>query len=113
MAKIRIKSVNASTFRGWTFVLLLGAILAVVALVDRGGLDEAASTGATGCRLEVVADQLNVRSGPGPEAALVATLTRGATVDGTTVVRNGFRELSEARWAADQFLTPLPGTDCT
>jgi hypothetical protein len=53
-----------------------------------------------------------VRTGPSQEAALVETLARGARVDGTRVVTDGFRELEEGRWAADQFLTPLPGTNC-
>ena len=39
-------------------------------------------------------------------------LTEGAVVDGTTTVTNGFRELEGNRWAADQFLTPLPNTNC-
>jgi hypothetical protein len=33
-------------------------------------------------------------------------------VDGTTTVTGGFRELEGDRWAADQFLTPMPGTNC-
>jgi hypothetical protein len=37
---------------------------------------------------------------------------RGMRVDGTKVVTDGFRELEAGRWAADQFLAPLPGSDC-
>jgi hypothetical protein len=114
MAKITIKKPSASTFKGWTFVLVAGVLLALVAVIDRGGLDAVrpSSDGSTGCQLEVSADELNVRSGPSAGASLVETLTRGQKVDGTTVVTDGFRELEGNRWASNQFLTPLPGTNC-
>jgi hypothetical protein len=104
---------EASTFKGWTFVLVAGMVLALLAIIDRGGLGAiTVANGSTECQLEVVADELNVRTGPSPGAALVETLTRGMRVDGTKVVTDGFRELEEGRWAADQFLAPLPGSDC-
>jgi hypothetical protein len=61
----------------------------------------------------VSAAELRVRSGPSTDSQQVETLSEGVVVDGTRVVTNGFRELSGNRWAADQFLTPLPGTNCT
>ncbi len=113
MARITVPKLESSTFKGWTFVLVAGVVLAVLAILDRGGLNEVGiADGSTGCQLEVTADELNVRTGPSQEAALVETLARGARVDGTRVVTDGFRELEEGRWAADQFLTPLPGTNC-
>jgi hypothetical protein len=42
----------------------------------------------------------------------VETLLRGTQIDATSVVTDGFRELEAGRWASDQFLTPLPGTNC-
>jgi hypothetical protein len=113
-ARIKIPKLEKSTFRGWTFVLILGALLACVAIVDRGGLSEQPTNadGSTGCQLEVAADQLNLRSAPNPDSALLQTLVRGDRVDGTRIVTNGFRELEGNRWAADQFLTPLPDTNC-
>jgi hypothetical protein len=98
--------------RGWAFVVVLGALLTVLALVDRGSVDEAIADGSTGCQLEVTTDQLNVRAGPAAEAELVGTVTRGQVLDGTTTVTDGFRELEDGRFVADEFLTPVPGTDC-
>lgn len=98
--------------RSWAFVVVLGALLTVLALVDRGSLDEARADGSTGCRLEVTTDQLNVRAGPAAESELVGTVTRGEVLDGLTTVTDGFRELEDGRFVADEFLTPVPGTDC-
>jgi hypothetical protein len=113
VAKLSVPKLAASSFKGWTFVLIAGSVLAAIAILDRGGLTEVpAADGSTGCQLEVAADELNVRSGPNQEAPLVETLRRGVRVDGTRVVTNGFRELEDGRWAAAQFLTPLPGTNC-
>jgi hypothetical protein len=113
VAKITIPKLEASTFKGWAFVMVAGVALALLAMVDRGGVGEiAAADGSTGCQLEVTADELNVRNGPSQGALLVETLRRGARVDGTNVVTDGFRQLEEGRWAAAEFLTPLPGTNC-
>ena len=98
--------------KGWAFVVVLGALLAVVALLDRGGLEVSQADGSTGCQLEVTTDELNVRAGPSAESELFGTLPRGQVLDGTTTVTDGFRELEDGRWVADQFLTPVPGTDC-
>ena len=113
MARITVPKLEASTFKGWTFVIVAGVVLAFLAIIDRGGLNEiSAANGSTGCQLEVIADELNVRAGPSQDAALVETLLRGTQIDATSVVTDGFRELEAGRWASDQFLTPLPGTDC-
>lgn len=98
--------------RGWAFVVVLGALLTVVALFDRGGLDEARADGSTGCQLEVTTDQLNVRAAPVAESEQLGAVVRGQLLDGTTVVTDGFRELEDGRYVADEFLTPVPGTDC-
>ncbi len=103
---------ESSTFKGWAFVFVAGIGLALIALVDRGGLDAVTADGSTGCQLEVSTEQLNVRSGPRQDSPLVQTLTLGERVDGTRTVTNGFRELEDGQWAADQFLTPLPDTNC-
>jgi uncharacterized protein YgiM (DUF1202 family) len=114
VAKYKIPKIESSSFKGWAFVLIAGTVLALVAILDRGGLREISSIadGSTGCQLEVAADELNIRSGPSQEASLVETLRRGDRVDATRVVTDGFRELEDGRWASDQFLTPLPGTNC-
>lgn len=98
--------------RGWAFVAVLGVLITVLALVDRGSLEIDPADGSTGCQLEVTTDQLNVRAGPDAETELIGTLARGQLLDGTTTVTDGFRELEDGRWAADEFLTPVPGTVC-
>lgn len=98
--------------RGWAFVVVLGALLTVVAMLDRGSLDNVPADGSTGCRLEVTTDQLNVRAGPVADSELLGTVTRSQVLDGTTTVTDGFRELEDGRYVADEFLTPVPGTDC-
>ena len=100
------------SYRGWTFVLLIGVVLATVALIERGGIDEARADGSTGCQVEVTTDQLNVRAGPAQETELVGALARGELLDATTTVTDGFRELEDGSFVADQFLTPVPGTAC-
>lgn len=111
--RLSITRPDATTYRSWGFVIVLGLVLAVLALLDRGSLGETSvADGSTGCQLEVAADELNVRSGASADAALVETLTRGDRVDATPVVVDGYRELENDRWAADRFLAPLPGTNC-
>lgn len=113
MARITVPKLEASSFKGWTFVLIAGTVLALLAIIDRGSLNAiTVADGNTGCQLEVMTDELNVRNGPSPGAALIETLPRGAQIDGTRVVTDGFRQLEEGRWAADQFLNPLPNTNC-
>jgi hypothetical protein len=114
VARYSIPKIESKSFRSWTFVLIAGGLLTVIAILDRGGLGDSTSSadGSTGCQLEVAAAELNVRSGPSQEATLVETLRQGDRVDGTRVVTDGFRELEDGRWASDQFLTPLPGTTC-
>lgn len=117
MAKlnIKIKKPSASTFKGWAFVLVAGVVLAVIAVIDRGGLGELRSgaTGATGCVLEVAVADLNVRSGPSQDASVVQKLVKGDRIDGLKQVTGGFRELTGNKWAFDQYLTPVTGSICS
>ncbi len=51
MAKLnlpKIPKVNASTFKGWVFVLVAGTALAVLALIDSGGLRSGEGDGSWG-----------------------------------------------------------------
>lgn len=117
MAKLNLKMIkapSASTFKGWAFVLVAGALLAIIAVIDRGGLAElrTIADGSTGCQLEVAVPELNIRTGPNQGAGVVQTLTRGEKLDGTRIITDGFRELEDGRWAWNQYLTPMPGTNC-
>jgi hypothetical protein len=112
--KIKLPKPNAATYRGWPFVIVAGVLLTVLALLDRGGLSEEVgrATDSTVCRVEVSAETLNVRAGPSTQAALLEVVARGTILDATRTVSDGFRELADGRWAADEFLTPLEGTSC-
>jgi hypothetical protein len=102
--------------RGWGLVFISGIVLTILAMLDMPA-DSTTSAirtadGSTGCQLRVSAAELRVRSSPSTDADQVEVLSEGAVVDGTTTVTGGFRELEGDRWAADQFLTPMPGTNC-
>ncbi|MFC5992754.1 SH3 domain-containing protein [Pseudonocardia hispaniensis] len=112
MAKIKVPKLEASTFRGWTFVLVAGAVLTVLAMIDRGGLTGLA-TGRTGCVMTVTASEVNIRSTPGTELAPVGLLRQGDETDAQRVITNGFRQLAgEGRWVLDASLTPTAGSRC-
>ncbi|WP_214367488.1 SH3 domain-containing protein [Pseudonocardia sp. H11422] len=112
MNKIKIKKPDSATMRGWPFVLLAGAVLALLALLDRGGFSIGA-TGVTGCVMRVDAAELNVRSTPGTELGPVRTLRQGNEVDAERIVTGGFRKLAgDGEWALDASLTPTTGSNC-
>ena len=102
--------------RGWGLVFLAGIVLTILAMLDApaGNGTSAVHTAdnSTGCQLRVSAAELRVRSGPSTDAEQVEVLSEGAVVDGTPTVTDGFRQLEGGRWAADQYLTPLPNTNC-
>ncbi|MEV6230435.1 SH3 domain-containing protein [Saccharopolyspora shandongensis] len=64
------------------------------------------------CAFHVTADVLNVRSGPGSGEDRVGRLGHGEEVTATPNVVGGFRDLGGARWAAAEFLAPVPGSSC-
>jgi hypothetical protein len=129
MAKISLRRMNWS-YRGWGVVFVLGVVLTALALLDGAGngngdgsslvlpggsatADATTEAGSSaGCRLQVTAPELRVRSAPGVGSAQVQVLHSGDVVDGTRTVTDGFRRLEGDRWAADQFLAPLPNTNC-
>jgi hypothetical protein len=102
--------------RGWGLVFLAGIVLTTLAMLDAPDVSETpavrSADGSTGCQLRVSAAELRVRSAPSTDADQVEVLSEGAVVDGTQRVTDGFRELEGGRWAADQYLTPLPDTNC-
>jgi hypothetical protein len=44
---------------------------------------------------------------------VVETLAADAVVSANLTTRNGYRELGPARWAAQRYLEPMPGSDCS
>lgn len=96
---------------------LAGAGVVLLALVlsaekDSEASDEDKSSGpSTPCRMVVTADVLNVRAEASQSAAVVGTLAEGQEVTADTETDNGFRRLSEGRWAFDDYLDESDG-DC-
>jgi hypothetical protein len=97
--------------KSWLFAALVALVLGVLVLIDAGSVSSGSGLNAA-CRVEVTADTLNVRSSPDPGGTTVSVLHRGDLHGAETTVRNGYRELTGAGWALDDFLRPLPGSKC-
>ncbi|MBK1789310.1 SH3 domain-containing protein [Prauserella cavernicola] len=96
--------------------IILVALLVGVVVVFAIGSDQE-SSGAEGgdsdaCLVTVTADVLNVRAEPGTHSEIVGKYKHDSEAEATTVVRNGFRQLGENRWAHDDFLQPVDGAKC-
>ena len=93
-------------------VLLAGVgLIGAVYLI--GNDQEGSGSAAPDCSFEVTADALNVRSGPSETAGRIGQLDHREQVEATPRVVDGFRQLDPGSWAATEFLTPVPGSDCT
>ena len=100
-------------FRGWPFVIAIGLLLALLSIIDRGGLDAVPTTvNAAACSFTVNADDVNVRTEASASSPSVQKLTKGQRVEGTKTVTNGFRQLADGKWVLDGYLTPVPGNPC-
>lgn len=97
--------------RMWIVVGVL-VVVAILFLVQNGkkGNAQPDSNSAGGCRVQVTADVLNVRSGPSTKDRTLSSLRTGQTVNATGTTRNGFRELSPGHWASNDFLKPVSGS---
>ncbi len=111
----KLKLPDSRVYRGWGFVAICAVVLAILVFLDRGGL-QSAQSGATptsgGCRVEVTGTEVNVRTAPTTASPVVAVLRRGELRPATQTVRDGFRQLDEDQWVAEQFVTPVSGTTC-
>jgi hypothetical protein len=115
MVKLGTPKLDKKFFEGWLFVIVAGLVLAVIAIINSGGMAQttvAPADGSSGCQLEVTTDRLNVRASPSQDGPLLRTLSRGDVVDGTRIQNNFYRQLEDGGWAATEFLTPLPGSNC-
>ena len=102
-------------WRSWAFVLFSGLLLAAVAIIDRGGIDEIVGTGGRLHRLPGGGRDRTAERALGPEPGRRAGAGRSVAASGSTARSSsstGFRELEDGRWASNEFLTPVPGTDC-
>jgi hypothetical protein len=100
-------------FRSWPLVIVIGLLLALLSIIDRGGLEGVSSAvNGAACSFTVNADGVNVRSAATAASTPVQKLTKGETVAGTKTVTDGFRQLATDRWVLDSYLTPVPGNPC-
>lgn len=95
--------------RRWPFAIILGLLLGISALINKGTL--APEGFVSPCQMTVVnTDLLPVRDEPNASAQPKAeyNLKRGDQRGATTTVQNGYRKLSDGNWALDTYLQPLP-----
>lgn len=78
---------------------------------DRFGGDSEQASSAE-CRFTVTADMLNVRSGPELAAPVVDQLPEGEEVAASGETQGGFRKLDDERWASEEFLDAVSGSNC-
>ena len=89
---------------------MIGLLLALFSIIDRGGLDAVAGGRATPrCGFTVNGDDVNVRTEASASSPSVQKLAKGQSVSGTKTVTNGFRQLADGNWVLDGYLTPVPG----
>lgn len=110
--KIMQIKISRPDTRSWFFAGIVALVLGVLVLIDNGSLTAGSGLDAA-CRVEVTADNLNVRVSPEPAAATTSVLHRGDLLGAETTVQNGYRQLAgTGGWALDDFLRPLPGSKC-
>lgn len=99
--------------RGWPFVIVVGLILAALAIIDDGALSgvRAANT-ATSCSFQVNGNDVNVRNDATATSSAAQRLAIGETVAATGVTDNGFRQLADGKWVLNSYLTPVVGNTC-
>ena len=94
----------------WQWIVGTAAVIGVIVLSSRGD----GVGGESGpCTMRVTVESLNVRSGPDSRDPVVGTLAADAVVSANLTTRNGYRELGPDRWAAQLYLEPMPGSDCS
>ncbi|WP_246393895.1 hypothetical protein [Pseudonocardia pini] len=109
--KFTVPKLEAASFRGWTFVLLAGTVLAVIALFTQG----TGTTNETGCVMAVQgAAPLDVYRSASTQFEPVDQLAPGIRVDAEPgLIENGFRKLvGDNRWAVNERLAATEGSTC-
>ncbi len=90
---------------------MAAAVVLAVIVLSTGEYE--GTDGSRSCTMTVTADALNVRSGPDSRDPVVETLAAGEVVSADLTTRNGYRQLGPDRWAAQLYLEPMPGSNCT
>ncbi|MFI9007351.1 SH3 domain-containing protein [Actinosynnema sp. NPDC053489] len=98
--------------RGLVVVGVLAAAGLMYVVNDGKKIGVVEEVAAHECKVTVVADILNVRSGPADTQPIVATMRRDAVVRAEPRVENGFRLLSDGRWVKEEFVVPTSDSGC-
>ncbi|HEU4346887.1 MAG TPA: SH3 domain-containing protein [Actinoplanes sp.] len=100
-------SLSKRLSKQWRWVAIAVAIvaLAILSKSAEARLTDFNNNRPDKCQVEVNADVLNVRAGPGTDTPSVGKLSRGDVVDAEAITLNGFRKLGENRWVSQSFVT--------
>lgn len=99
-------SLSKQLVKQWKWVAVAVVVIALAIMSRNADINLGGATPAGDeCRIEVNADVLNVRSGPGTENASVGQLSRGEVVPAQAELNNGFRKIGDNRWVATEFVT--------
>ncbi|MGH3897375.1 MAG: SH3 domain-containing protein [Pseudonocardiaceae bacterium] len=93
--------------------LVGGAVVVSVVVLSTGRNPDPGASGSLSCTVKVTADTLNVRSGPDSRNPVVGVLAAGEVIPADPTISNGFRQLGPNRWAAQLYLEPTSGSNCS
>jgi hypothetical protein len=98
-------SVSKRLIKQWRWVGVAAAVV-ILAVMSKGADVDFGRVGSSDrCQVEVNADVLNVRAGPGVETEAIRKLSRGDVIDALPETTNGFRKLDGDGWVAVEFVT--------
>ena len=99
-------NLSSRLIKQWRWVAI-GVAIVALAIVSRSSDINFGRLGQSDrCQVEVNADVLNVRAGPGTETETLRKLSRGDVVDAMPDTLNGFRKLAEDGWVSQEYVTP-------
>jgi uncharacterized protein YgiM (DUF1202 family) len=99
-------SLSKRLIKQWRLVGVGFAIIALAIVASSADVNLGRDTEPDRCRVEVNADVLNVRAGPGTDTETVGRLSRGDVVDAMPETTNGFRKLAADGWVSQEYVTP-------
>jgi hypothetical protein len=93
-------------------MIVIGVLAAAGVMYVANNMKQAAPAAAADCKVTVIADVLNVRSGPADTQPIVSTMPRDAVVRAERTVQNGYRMLDVGKWVHEEFVTPTSDSNC-
>lgn len=93
-------------------MIVMGVLAAAGVMYVANNLKTAEPSAPAECRITVIADVLNVRSGPADTQPIVSTMPRDAVIRAERTVENGYRMLDVGKWVHEEFVTPTSDSNC-